>query len=165
MSQIESNIFSSKKLSLLNNYLDMIMKSTESQYGYIFKVNRKDEIYNYSRLVEMYYMREVKSNLLMDTEFNFLDDIYSTLEFYHQQVIDSGKPLILDDCKIEKNLFTFDNSSIYEKSAWFIIPVLHYGKIVAIIGMIGCPIKFNIFYYEMFQPFLILCSQLISSVF
>ncbi|MHA2099687.1 MAG: hypothetical protein ACW99A_13505 [Candidatus Kariarchaeaceae archaeon] len=164
MSEMSLDIISQKKIELLNNYLDKIMKSTGSQFGYIHKVETRENVSQLSPLVQMYYMQDVMVNLSIDTEFNFLEDIKSTLEFYNQQVISHGKPMIINDYNLSSNAFTLDNTSITHESAWFIIPVHHYDEAVAIIGLIGSPIRFNVLYYEMFQPFMILCSELIASI-
>jgi hypothetical protein len=164
MSEISFDLISQKKIGLLNNYLDKIMKSIGGQYGYINKVELVDDLYRFAPLVQMYYMQDVRVNLSIDTDFNFLEDINSTLEFYNQQVITLGKPLIINDYNLASNAFTANNMSITKESAWFIIPVHHYENTVAIIGLIGSPIRFNVYYYEMFQPFMILCSELIASI-
>lgn len=164
VSELEFDELSNKKINLLNNYLDKIMRSMGSQYGYISSVKFDNGGYNFNTLIQMYYMPEFNVSISIDKEFDFLEDVNATLEFYNNQVINLRKPLIINDFKLESNAFTLYNSSIHEDSAWYVIPIHHYNKTIAILGLIGSPYQFNVFYYEMFQPFVILCSQLLSSL-
>ena len=162
MSLLIYNELSTKKIQLLNIFLDKIMKITESQYGYIIQVKNMDK-YNlkFQKVVEMYHMPDIQINIQLDADFNFLEDVNSTLEFWNKQIIETKKPLIMNQSELIDNLFTFDNKSILDSSSWFILPVFHYSRTVAIIGLIGSPISFNPYYYEMLQPFMMLCSEML----
>ncbi|OLS24658.1 MAG: hypothetical protein HeimC2_21390 [Candidatus Heimdallarchaeota archaeon LC_2] len=164
MSEIVYDELSNKKIELLHDYLDKIMRSMESQYGYVSQVLSDDRGYNFNTLIQMYHMPELNVSISIDKDFNFLEDVNSTLEFYSNQVITLGKPLIINDFNLESNSFTLYNSTIHEDSAWYVIPIHHYDKTVAILGLIGGLYKFNVFYFEMFQPFMILCSELLSNL-
>lgn len=164
VSELVFDELSNKKIELLYNYLDKIMRSMGSQYGYISKVSFDNGKYSFSTLVQLYHMPELNVSLSIDRDFNFLDDVNSTLEFYNNQVINLKKPLIINDFKLESNAFTLYNSTIHQDSAWYVIPIHHYDKTIALLGLIGSPYKFNVFYYEMFQPFVILCSELLSGL-
>lgn len=164
LNELEFDELSNKKIELLHNYLDKIMRSMGSQYGYISKVEFTNGDYHYDTLIQLYHMPELNISLTIDKDFNFLEDVNATLEFYNNQVINLRKPLIINDFKLESNAFTLYNSTIHEDSAWYVIPIHHYNKTIAILGLIGSPYKFNVFYYEMFQPFMILCSELLSSL-
>ena len=162
MSLLIYNEISAKKIQLLSIFLDKIMKITESQYGYIIQVNDTDKKnLKFQKVVEMYQIPDVKINIQLDADFNFLEDVNSTLEFWNRQIIETKKPLIMNHSELIDNLFTFDNQSILDSSSWFILPAHHYSKTVAIVGLIGSPISFNPYYYEMLQPFLMLCSEML----
>ncbi|MHA2028443.1 MAG: hypothetical protein ACW99A_20255 [Candidatus Kariarchaeaceae archaeon] len=139
------------------------MKTTESQYAYIIQVKKNgSDKFEFHKRVEMYHMSDINLNIPLDQDFNFLEDVSSTLEFWNNQLMQTRKPLIMNNCELATNLFTFDNKSILENSSWFILPAIYFDKVVAIIGLIGSPISFNPYYYEMLQPFMILCSELMS---
>lgn len=162
MSILIYNEISQKKIQILNIYLDKIMKITESQYGYIIQVkNSENDELKFQKVIEMYLMPDIKMNIPLDANFDFLEDVNSTLEFWNRQIIETKKPLIMNQSDLLDNLFTFDNQSILNKSSWFILPIHHFTKTVAIMGLIGSPISFNPYYFEMLQPFMILCSEML----
>ena len=80
----------------------------------------------------MYHMPDINLNIPLDQDFNFLEDVSSTLEFWNNQIMQTRKPMIMNNCELATNLFTFYNKSILDNSSFVMMVQIMYNHSKAV---------------------------------